>query len=186
MLKLLLFFVSILIFTNLYSQNLANSLELLSDSRAMDERGFYVKIGDTLENINFILDDGNSVSLNDLRGKVVMLQFTASWCSVCREEMPHIEHEIWEKYKDKGLYIIGVDYDEPLEKVLAFKAQTNISYPLALDPEAKIFTKIAGKKSGVTRNVIIDKNGKIVFLTRLFKMEEFNRMIEVIDSHLKK
>ena len=115
-----------------------------------------------------------------------MLQFTASWCSVCREEMPHIEHEIWKKYKDKGLYIIGVDYDEPLEKVLAFKAQTNISYPLALDPEAKIFTKIAGKKSGVTRNVIIDKNGNIVFLTRLFKMEEFNRMIEVIDSHLKK
>jgi peroxiredoxin len=68
---------------------------------------------------------------------------------------------------------------------LAFKEQTKISYPLALDPEAKIFTKIAGKKTGVTRNVIIDKNGKIIFLTRLFKIDEFNKMIEIIDNVLK-
>ena len=185
MLKFILFFAFLLNFIVLKSQNLPSVAENLSDSKAMDERGFYVKIGDTLENINFTLDNGKAVLLHDLKGKVVMLQFTASWCGVCREEMPHIETEIWKKYKDKGLCIIGVDYDEPLEKVLAFKEQTNISYPLALDPDAKIFTKIAGKKSGVTRNVIIDKNGKIIFLTRLFKIDEFNKMIEIIDKELK-
>jgi peroxiredoxin len=185
MLRFIIFFVCFLNFIVIKSQDLSINTENISDSRPMDERGFYVKIGDTLENINFTLDNGKAVSLHELRGKVVMLQFTASWCGVCREEMPHIENEIWKKYKDKGLYIIGVDYDEPLEKVLAFKEQTKISYPLALDPDAKIFTKIAGKKSGVTRNVIIDKNGKIIFLTRLFKIDEFNKMIEIIDKELK-
>ena len=47
-----------------------------------------------------------------------MLQFTASWCSVCRTEMPFIEKEIWQEKKDAGLLVIGIDRDEPVEKVL--------------------------------------------------------------------
>jgi alkyl hydroperoxide reductase subunit AhpC len=59
-----------------------------------------------------------------------------------------------------------------------------ISYPLALDPDGKIFYTFAAKGAGVTRNVIIDHSGKIVFMTRLFKEEEFNEMKKVIDSLL--
>ena len=51
-----------------------------------------------------------------------------------------------------------------------------ITYPLALDPGAKLFYTIAAKGAGVTRNIIIDKNGKIAYMTRLYKEDEFNEM----------
>tara|TARA_Y100000758_G_C15829645_1_gene341461 strand:- start:72 stop:632 length:561 start_codon:yes stop_codon:yes gene_type:complete len=113
-----------------------------------------------------------------------MLQFTASWCSVCRKEMPHIEKEIWNIYKEFGLKVIGIDKDEPLETVQNFAKETHITYPLALDPKAEIFSLFAKKESGVTRNVIINPEGKIVFLTRLYDPIEFENMIQVIHSEL--
>ena len=114
------------------------------------------------------------MNVNQLKGKVVLLQFTASWCSVCIKEMPHLENEIWEVYKDKGLVFIGVDRDEPLKKVQEFKKKLKITYPLALDPGADIFARFAHKEAGVTRNVLIDKNGTIIYLTRLYDEKEFN------------
>lgn len=60
-----------------------------------------------------------------------------------------------------------------------------ITYPLALDPDAKIFELFAEKKAGVTRNVILDKTGKIVYMTRLYKEDEFKEMVGVIEKLLK-
>jgi len=149
-----------------------------------DERGYIVKVGDKVPNIEMTLTDGAVTSLKELRGKVVVLQFTASWCGVCRREMPHIEKDIWLPHKDKDLVIIGVDRDEPLEKALQLAEQTGITYPIALDPGAEIFGKFASKKSGVTRNVVIDRKGKIAFLTRLFDPVEFKAMKEKIEELL--
>ncbi len=114
------------------------------------------------------------IHLADLRGKVVMLQFTASWCGVCRKEMPFIEEEIWLPGKEKGLVVIGIDRDEPESTVLKFRDDMKITYPLALDPGADIFGLYARKEAGVTRNIIIDRKGRIIFLTRLFEREEFD------------
>jgi len=113
-----------------------------------------------------------------------MLQFTASWCSVCRTEMPFIEKEIWLEKKDAGLIIIGIDRDEPLEKVIRFKKDIKVTYPLSLDPGADIFGLYAHKEAGVTRNVIIDRKGKIIFLTRLYREDEFKNMKQRIFSEL--
>src|SRR5882757_10500784 len=85
---------------------------------AQTDRGYIVKVGDQApDDFELVLTDGTKTSLKQLRGKVVILQFTASWCSVCREEMPHLQKDIWEAYKDQGLVLIGVDRDEPLNKV---------------------------------------------------------------------
>lgn len=130
------------------------------------------------------LTSGKSFHLSDLRGKVVVLQFTASWCSVCRKEMPHLENEVWLPNKDKNFLLIGVDYDEPIEKVEDFIHSMKITYPMALDPGAEIFAKFAEKESGVTRNVVIDQTGKIAFLTRLYDRPEFEKMVEVISRLL--
>ena len=152
-----------------------------AQQRTPDKRGFLVRVGDEAPDFTMTLaDDGKTVKLSDLRGKVVMLQFTASWCGVCRKEMPHIEKEIWQAYKDKGLLVYAVDRDETKAKALMLKEQTGISYPIGLDPGADIFGLYAGKKEGVTRNVLIDRNGKIIFLTRLYNVEEFSSLVEKI------
>jgi peroxiredoxin len=149
--------------------------------------GYVVKIGDKVPDFAMTLENGKKVSAADFKGKVVMLQFTASWCGVCRKEMPFIEKDIWLKHKSNPKFLLfGIDRDEPLQKVIQFAKDIKVTYPLALDPGADIFGLFADKKAGVTRNVIIDKNGKIVYMTRLYKEEEFQEMVEVIDLLLKK
>ncbi|MCK9413595.1 MAG: TlpA family protein disulfide reductase [Prolixibacteraceae bacterium] len=148
--------------------------------------GYIVKIGDKIPEFTTTLISGKTFSNADFKGKVVMLQFTASWCSVCRKEMPFIERDIWLKNKDnKNFVLVGVDLDEPLEKVVNFQKDINVTYPMALDPGGKIFGLIAEKKAGVTRNIILDKTGKIVYLTRLYKEDEFAEMVKVIETLLK-
>jgi peroxiredoxin len=152
----------------------------------LDERGYIVRIGDTAPEFNMKLTDGNLVKLSDLRGKVVMLQFTASWCGVCRREMPHIEKDIWLKHKENPNFaLLAIDRDEPLETVIEFAKSTGITYPIGLDPNADIFALYADRKAGITRNVIMDKTGKIVMLTRLFNEEKFGKMMELIDEMVK-
>ena len=144
------------------------------------DRGYIVKVGDMAPDFEMEFTDGQKTKLSELRGKIVILQFTASWCSVCRLEMPHLEKDVWQKYKDQNVLLIGVDRDEPLETVIAFQKKIGITYPLALDPGASIFGLFAKKDAGVTRNVVIDKTGKIVFLTRLFEEKEYQEMLNVL------
>ncbi len=160
--------------------------EAIEKKVAADERGYIVKEGDKAPDFELKLTDGKKVKLSQLRGKVVMLQFTASWCGVCRKEMPFIERDIWQKHKDNGAFVlIGIDRDEPLNKVLEFAAQTKITYPMGLDPGADIFAKYADRQAGITRNVLIDRDGKIVKLTRLYNEEEFAGLLKEIESQLK-
>jgi len=164
--RLLLFgFVVIFLFTSCEEKQ-----------KEQGDRGYHVKVGDKVENIKFNLIDSTTLSLAELKGKVVVLQFTASWCSVCRKEMPFLESEVWQKYKDDEFILIGVDLDEPIEKVQKFVSKLQTTYPMALDPGGQIFNKFAYKGAGVTRNVVIGKDGRIAYLTRLFEREEFNRM----------
>ena len=152
-----------------------------------DSTGYIVKVGEMAPDFTVTLTDGKQVNLSTLRGKVVMLQFTASWCGVCRKEMPFIEKDIWLKHKNNPNFaLIGIDRDEPLDKVLAFAKATGVTYPLWLDPGADIFAKYALRDSGITRNVLIDRDGKIVKLTRLYNEEEFTSLVQKIDEMLKK
>ena len=154
-------------------------------AQSTDNRGYLVKVGDKAPDFSIKLTDGRTVKLSDLKDKIVMLQFTASWCGVCRKEMPFIEKDIWQKHKaNPNFALLAIDRDEPLETVLKFVQSTQISYPIGLDPRADIFALYAERNAGITRNVIIDKTGKIVLLTRLYNEEEFAQMTEKIDNLL--
>lgn len=171
-------------FVVLLSAVILSQFGFSQDKKVYDD-GYLVRVGEMAPDFTINEAGGKSYKLSDLRGKVVMLQFTASWCSVCRTEMPFIEKELWKEKKSSGLSVVGIDRDEPLEKVLQFKKNIGVSYPLALDPGADIFGLFTLKDAGVTRNVIINKSGKIIFLTRLYKREEFDQMKKIIFNELK-
>ncbi|QIK55770.1 TlpA family protein disulfide reductase [Dysgonomonas sp. HDW5B] len=164
-------FIVTLISLNIYAQD--------------DDRKYLVKVGDMAPDFEMAVADGTKMKLSDLRGKVVMLQFTASWCGVCRKEMPFIESDIWQRHKNNSDFaLFGIDRDEPIETILSFAKKTGVTYPIGLDPEAAIFELYAEKDAGITRNVIIGKDGRIVMLTRLYDPEEFKEMVKVIDDLL--
>ena len=166
--RIVLSFIFFLLSINSFSQNNMN-------------RGYKVKVGDLAPEINLKLLDGQLVTNESLIGKVVVIQFTASWCSVCIKEMPHLEKEVWQRFKDDDFILIGVDLKEELEVVEEFIQKTKVTYPFTIDKDGSFFESFTLPKAGVTRNIVLDKSGKISFLTRLFDQKEFQEMIEHID-----
>ena len=150
-----------------------------------NERGYIVKTGELAPDFTMELTDGKTIQLSSLKGKIVMLQFTASWCGVCRKEMPFIEKDIWLKHKNNPNFaLFAIDRGETKEKIEQLVKSTGITYPVGMDPKSEIFFKYAEKNAGITRNIIIGKDGKIVMLTRLFEPEEFEEMCKAIDKLL--
>ncbi|MDR1582604.1 MAG: TlpA family protein disulfide reductase [Prevotellaceae bacterium] len=163
------------------------TLSIFKTNAQDDNRGYIVKVGDMAPDFEIQYEDGTKKKLSFFRGKVVMLQFTASWCGVCIKEMPHIESDIWQKYKERDDFaLIGVAYKEDFDKIHALVAKTKVTYPILPDKTGEKFHKYAGEKAGITRNVIVSKTGKIVFQTRLFNQKEFNSMKKIINNELKK
>ena len=149
------------------------------------EHEYIVKVGDTAPDFSLPLTDGNTFTLSSQRGKIVMLQFTASWCGVCRREMPHIERAIWQRHKNNPSFVlVGVDREETKGIIDEYTAKVGTSYPMAMDTAGNVFASYALRGSGITRNVLVGKDGRIIMLTRSFKEEEFNKLVATIDSLL--
>jgi len=147
-----------------------------------DKRGYIVKVGDKVDDFSFKLLDGSSKKISDYNASVIVLNFFASWCMVCRKEIPHIEKEVWQPMKDRGLLVLGVDYKEKSEISTKFVDEMDITYPVALDEKGKIFNRFA--RGGVTRNIVLDQNLYIIYLTRLFDLKEFEGMKNIIHKEL--
>lgn len=157
------------------------------DSVVVYEHDYLVKVGDLAPDFTLNYTDGNEFTLSQLRGKVVMLQFTASWCGICRNEMPHIESDIWQRHKDNTDFVlVGVDREESKEVVEAYTKKLGTTYPMLLDDKGDVFASYAVRKSGITRNVLIDRDGRIVMLTRRYVEPEFKQLVATIDSLLAK
>jgi peroxiredoxin len=112
---------------------------------------------------DFMLTDleGNSVSLSQFRGKVVVLDFWATWCPPCREEMPELE-SAYNKYREKGVEVVAVSTDDSKEPVESFVKQNNITFIVLHAPAEKMasidqFYKI----TSIPRVLVIDREGTI-------------------------
>ncbi len=113
------------------------------------------------QDINFTLTDlnGKSWTLKDLKGKVVMVNFWATWCPPCQKEMPDLE-ALYNQYKDSGFVILALSQDDETEKVAPFIAERKITYPIFLDPGQKIGKLF--EVDGIPKSFVYDRNGKLV------------------------
>jgi DsbE subfamily thiol:disulfide oxidoreductase len=102
--------------------------------------------------------DGNPVSLRDLRGQVVFLNFWATWCPPCRAEMPEIE-SIHQKYKDKGVTVIGIDIRETVAEVRNYTEAGGYSWTFVIDRTGAVAADYA--VSAIPASFFIDANGII-------------------------
>jgi len=122
----------------------------LDQLRAMDERR---------ERADFTLTDltGQSWTLKSLKGKVVLLNFWATWCPPCNRELPDMQ-ALYDKYKDKGLVVLAVT-DEESAKVRPFIAKRKLSYPVLLDPGRKVNDEFGIE--GIPKTFVYDRDGNL-------------------------
>ena len=104
------------------------------------------------------LFDGGEISLSDLRGQIVVLNFWASWCTPCKEEAPMLE-SVWQRYAGQGVSVIGVDYKDTEPAARAFIEEFGITYPNGPDTRSRIAG--AYGVQGVPETVVITQQGEI-------------------------
>lgn len=113
-------------------------------------------------NLNFTLQDinGRSVNLASLKGKVILLDFWATWCGPCKVEIPHFV-ELHAKYKDRGFTVVGVSVDDTLEQLKPFAAEYRMNYPVLLGREHEAIQEAFGPIWGLPTAFIIARDGSI-------------------------
>jgi peroxiredoxin len=111
-------------------------------------------------------DNGQAVSLSDLHGQVVMINFWASWCGPCRQEMPLLE-QIHQRYEPLGFTLLGVNVEENSSDAKAFLKDRPVSFPILFDPDngvSKLYDVVA-----MPSTVLIDRQGNVRYLHHGFK-----------------
>ena len=105
-------------------------------------------------------EDGNTYRLSSYRGQVVVMNFWATWCPPCREEMPSMER-LWQKVKGKGIMVLGVNVGEDADIIFEFTGQYPVSFALPMDIDGKVIASYPVR--GLPTTYIIDPSGMVTY-----------------------
>lgn len=120
---------------------------------------------------------GKSVALKDLRGQVVMINFWATWCGPCRQEMPLLE-QMHRKYQPMGFTLLGVNVEPDSSGAEGWLKQTPVSFPILFDRENRV-SKLYNV-SGMPSSVLIDRKGNVRYLHRGYRAGDENTYLNHI------
>ena len=126
--------------------------------------------------------DGQDVRLSDLRGKVVLVNFWATWCPPCREELTRVQADIIDRFAGKDFVFLPISRGEEKQTVAAFRKRMGYTFPMGLDPDQKIFRRYA--KNYIPRNFLVDAEGNIVLASIGYDKAEFEHLIKTIEKTL--
>ena len=142
-----------------------------------------VKKGDKAPDFTVEMVDGSNVQLSKLKGKVVVVNFWATWCPPCREELKHVQKELIDRFKGKNFTFLPISRGEKKNVVEAFRKKMNYTFPMGLDPQQSIYKLYASNY--IPRNFVVDKDGKVIYVSVGYTPEEFAEMVKVIEGALK-
>jgi peroxiredoxin len=106
---------------------------------------------------------GKNLKLSEYRGQVVMINFWASWCAPCRQEMPLLNH-IYEQYRKVGFTLLGVNVDDRSETAQALAKQLGASFPILFDADKQVSHRY--DVDAMPSTVLIDRGGKVRYIHR--------------------
>ena len=140
------------------------------------------RIGDPAPLFSGTAVTGETYSLAHLKGKVVVLSLFATWCGPCNTELPHVEKELWQAFRARGLVVLAAAREEGPDKLKPFAAKLGLTFPLLSDPGRGIFSQFA--TAYIPRLYVIGADGRIKFQSVGFDEAEFRRAVAAVEREL--
>jgi peroxiredoxin len=110
--------------------------------------------------------DGRNLRLHEQRGQVVMVNFWATWCAPCRQEMPHL-NRLYEKYRSSGFLLMGVNVDQDPKLAASMAEKLGVKFPVVFDSDKQV-SKLYGL-AAMPSTVLIDRDGRVVHVHRGYR-----------------
>jgi peroxiredoxin len=142
------------------------------------------KVGQVPPGFSTVTLDGKNFNLSGCNGKVVLLNFFATWCPACKEELPDLQKNVWERFREVGLIVLAVGREHSREELEVFRKEGGYTFDFAPDPKREIFKLYATKN--IPRNVLIGKDGKIAYQSLGYQPETFKELVNQIFQALKR
>ena len=154
------------------------------DMEAAIAQSTLVKVGDMAPDFTVEMLDGSTLTLSSLKGKVELVNFWATWCPPCREELKYVQKDIVDRFAGRDFAFVAISRGEPRAKVEAFVKDHGYKFPIALDPQQTTYKRFASNY--IPRNFLIDRNGNVAFYGVGYDTAEFQHLISEIEKTLNK
>lgn len=141
-----------------------------------------VGAGDVAPDFTVPLLDGGSVRLSELRGKVVLVNFWATWCPPCREELSRVQTELIDRFRDREFVFLPISRGESREEVARFRDRMDYRFAIGLDTVQTVYKLYA--TNYIPRNFLVDRNGRVVSATVGYEPEEFDALVQTVAQTL--
>ena len=147
------------------------------------ESGTLVSTGMQVPVFKYEYEKGKSAKIADLKGKIVLINFFATWCGPCKLELPKIQAEIWEKHKNSSKFaMLTFGREHSWKEVDKFRLDNKFPFPMYPDPTRAVYGLFA--KQLIPRSFLLDEDGKIIFLSEGYEEKHFEELVKLIDSKL--
>lgn len=134
------------------------------------------QVGEPVDDFTLLDLQGNPVSLSDFSGQVVLINFFATWCPPCNEEVPLLE-EMWQNNRDQGFVVLGIDLLENPALVADWVQFHTLTYPIVISPDWSLF-QLFPQAGGFPYNAVVDQVGVLQYAQYGINMEEINEQVQ--------
>ncbi len=141
-----------------------------------------ILVGDDAPNFSVEMTNGETVTMESLRGKVVLLNFWATWCPPCREELTHVQTDIIDRFAGRDFVFLPISRGEEKATVMEFLDTNKYAFASGLDFDQSIYKSYA--HNYIPRNFLINRHGVVVEATIGFEEEEFVALQQAIEMTL--